>query len=378
LSSTTIDFLYLSEEDMIAAGVTDMAACVDVMQETFALLHSGDYRMAGPNGNSHGAGLSFPDDPPFPSMPRNGPDRRFLAMPAYLGGSFGTSGVKWYGSNTENRRKGLPRSILMFILNDTDTGMPLALMSANLLSAYRTGAVPGVGARFLARSGARVVGIVGPGVMARTSLAAFVAACPQVDTVKVKGRGRGSTEAFTAWVAEQFPQITTVTEAATIEEAVRDSDIVTYCTTGMRGDPSQYPTVVRDWVKPGAYLSMPSVCNIDEGMQKPDVRKVADNVKMYEAWARDAGYPAHKRNSLLGGKFMDMIHDGVMAREDLVDLGAVVAGEVPGRRGDDDIVILSVGGMPVEDVAWGTILYRNAVANGIGTKLNLWERPVLV
>jgi ornithine cyclodeaminase/alanine dehydrogenase-like protein (mu-crystallin family) len=311
-------------------------------------------------------------------MPRNGPDRRFLAMPAYLGGSFGTSGVKWYGSNAENRRKGLPRSILMFILNDTDTGMPLALMSANLLSAYRTGAVPGVGARFLARPGARVVGIVGPGVMARTSLAAFVAACPQVDTVKVKGRGRGSTEAFTAWVAEQFPQITTVTEAATIEEAVRDSDNVTYCTTGMRCDPSQYPTVVRACVKPGAYLSMPSVCNIDEGMQKPDVRKVADNVKMYEAWARDAGYPAHKRNSLLGGKFMDMIHDGVMAREDLVDLGAVVAGEVPGRRGDDDIVILSVGGMPVEDVAWGTILYRNAMANGIGTKLNLWERPVLV
>jgi len=377
LSSTTIDFLYLSEEDMIAAGVTDMAACVDAMQETFALLHSGDYRMAGPNGNSHGAALSFPDDPPFPSMPRNGPDRRFLAMPAYLGGSFGTSGVKWYGSNAENRRKGLPRSILMFMLNDTDTGMPLALMSANLLSAYRTGAVPGVGARFLARPGARVVGIVGPGVMARTSLAAFVTACPQIDTVKVKGRGRASTEAFTAWVAGQFPQITTVTEAATIEEAVRDSDIVTYCTTGMRGDPSQYPTVVRDWVKPGAYLSMPSVCNIDEGMQKPDVRKVADNVMMYEAWAKDAGYPAHKRNSLLGGKFMDMIHDGVMAREDLVDLSAVVAGEVTGRRGDDDIIILSVGGMPVEDVAWGTILYRNALAGGIGTRLNLWERPVL-
>jgi ornithine cyclodeaminase len=265
----------------------------------------------------------------------------------------------------------------MFMLTDTDTGMPLALMSANLLSAYRTGAVPGVGARFLARPGARVVGIVGPGVMARTSLAAFVAACPQIDTVRVKGRGRASIVAFTAWVAEQFPQITTVTEAATIEEAVRDCDIVTYCTTGMRGDPSRYPTVVRDWVKPGAYLSMPSVCNIDEGMQKPDVRKVADNVKMYEAWAMDAGYPAHKRNSLLGGKFMDMIHDGVMAREDLADLGAVVAGEAPGRRGDDDIVILSVGGMPVEDVAWGTIMYRNAVASGIGTKLNLWDRPVL-
>ncbi|HET9082733.1 MAG TPA: tyramine oxidase subunit B [Trebonia sp.] len=377
MSSTAIDFLYLSEEDMISAGVTNMAACIDAMQETFALLHRGDYRMAGPNGNSHGAGVSFPDEPPFPSMPKNAPDRRFLAMPAYLGGNFGTTGVKWYGSNVENRHKGLPRSILMFMLNDTETGMPLALMSANLLSAYRTGAVPGLGARFLARPGARVVGIVGPGVMARTSLAAFLAACPGIDTVKVKGRGRASTEAFTGWVTDEFPQITTVTEVGTIEEAVRGSDIVTFCTTGMKGDPGKYPTVVRDWVQPGAYLSMPGVCNIDEGMQKPDVRKVADNVKMYEAWARDAGYPAHKRVSLLGSKFMDLIRDGVMAREDLVDLGAVVAGETAGRRGDDDIVLLSVGGMPVEDVAWGTIVYRNALANGIGTKLNLWERPAL-
>jgi ornithine cyclodeaminase len=377
LSSTAIDFLYLSEEDMISAGVTDMAACIDAMQETFALLHRGDYRMAGPNGNAHGAGLNFPDDPPFPSMPKNAPDRRFLAMPAYLGGEFGTTGVKWYGSNSENRYKGLPRSILMLMLNDTDTGMPLALMSANLLSAYRTGAVPGLGARFLARPGARVVGIVGPGVMARTSLTAFVAACPGIDTVKVKGRGRASMEAFTAWVAAEFPQITTVAEADTIEKAVRGSDIVTFCTTGLKGDPSEYPTVARDWVKPGTYLSMPCACNIDEGMQKPDVRKVADNIKMYEAWARDAGYPTHNRISLLGSKFMDMVRDGAMPPEDLVDLGAVVAGAVPGRRSDDDIVMLAIGGMPVEDVAWGTVVYRNALAGGIGTKLNLWERPAL-
>jgi ornithine cyclodeaminase len=36
-----------------------------------------------------------------------------------------------------------------------------------------------------------------------------------------------------------------------------------------------------------------------------------------------------------------------------------------------------VGGLPVEDVAWGTIIYRNALANGIGTKLNLWDKPNL-
>jgi ornithine cyclodeaminase len=183
LSDTAIDFLYLSEPDMIAAGVTDMSACVDAMEQTFALLHRGDYRMSGSNHDSHGALINFPDESPFPTMPRNGADRRFMAMPAYLGGDFGTTGVKWYGSNLANQAKGLPRSILMFMLNDTDTGAPLALMSANLLSAYRTGAVPGVGARFLAQPDSRVVGIVGPGVIGRSSLAAFITACPKVDTV---------------------------------------------------------------------------------------------------------------------------------------------------------------------------------------------------
>ncbi|MFD6160990.1 tyramine oxidase subunit B [Nocardia sp. NPDC060256] len=376
MDTPSIDFLYLSEPDMIAAGVTDMPACVDAMQETFVLLHQGDYRMAGPNSDSHGAMITFPDDSPFPNMPANTAERRFMAMPAYLGGSFGTSGMKWYGSNIANRDKGLPRSILMFLLSDTDTGAPLALMSANLLSAYRTGAVPGVGARLLARRDARVVGIVGPGVMARTSLAAFVAACPELDTVKIKGRGQESIDAFVKWVAEEFPRLETMT-VGTVEDAVRDSDIVTFCTTGVPGDPASYPTVVRDWVRPGTFLSMPAPCNIDESMQAPDVRKVVDNVRLYEAWTEETGYPSHNTIPIIGCKFMDMIHDGAMRKDDLVDLGAIAAGAQVGRRDDDEIVLLSVGGMPVEDVAWGTVVYRNAVRRGIGTTLNLWQSPAL-
>ena len=188
-SSTKIDFIYLSEPDMVKAGVTDMPACVDTMEEMFKLLNSGDYRMAGENNNSHGSMILFPEESPHATMPKPTADRRLMAMPAYLGGDFGTSGVKWYGSNIANREIGLPRSILMFILTDTETSAPLALMSANLLSAYRTGAIPGVGARHLARKDSRVAGILGPGVMGKTSLSAFIAACPDIDTVKVKGRG---------------------------------------------------------------------------------------------------------------------------------------------------------------------------------------------
>ena len=69
--------------------------------------------------------MSFPEHPAFPNMPRNGPDRRFMAMVAYLGGRFNITGEKWYGSNKENLGKGLPRSILMCMLNDPDTGRPL-------------------------------------------------------------------------------------------------------------------------------------------------------------------------------------------------------------------------------------------------------------
>ncbi|MBB4105367.1 tyramine oxidase subunit B [Allorhizobium borbori] len=375
--NTRIDFIYLSEQDMIKAGVTDMPACVDTMEEMFGLLYHGDYRMAGANNDSHGAMVMFPENSPFPTMPKPTADRRFMAMPAYLGGRFCTAGVKWYGSNIANREKGLPRSILMFTLNDADTGAPLAHMSANLLSAYRTGAVPGVGARHLARKDSKVVGILGPGVMAKTSLSAFMATCPAIDTVKVKGRGQKSLDSFLSWIAETFPQITTVQVVDTIEAVVRDSDIVTYCNSGEVGDPSTYPIVKREWVKPGTFLSMPALCNIDEGMEKSDVRKVLDNTGLYEAWFDELPKPAHKYVPIIGVKFMDMIAEGKMSHDEIEDIGKIVAGDAPGRRNDEEIIIMSVGGMPVEDVAWGTVVYRNAVERGIGVKLNLWDVPVL-
>ncbi len=376
-TTARIDFIYLSEQDMIRAGVTDMLACVNTMEEMFGLLYSGDYRMAGPNNDSHGAMVIFPKDSPFPNMPKPTADRRMMAMPAYLGGNFCTAGVKWYGSNIANREKGLPRSILMFTLNDPDTGAPLAHMSANLLSAYRTGAIPGVGARHLARKDSKVVGLLGPGVMGKTTLAAFIAVCPLIDTLKIKGRGEKSLNDFLGWVKQTYPQITTINVVDSLEEVVRDSDLVTYCSSGETGDPSNYPIVKREWVKPGCFMAMPASCSLDEGMERADVRKVLDNTGLYEAWFDELPKPAHHCVPVIGVRFMDMIAEGTMQREELEDIGKIVAGHAQGRRNDDEIIIMSVGGMPVEDVAWGTVVYRNAIKQGIGVKLNLWETPEL-
>ena len=87
--------------------------------------------------------ITFPDPPPFPTMPLNTPDRRLMAMPAYLGGSFGTFGVKWYGSNVANRERGLPCSILMFMLGRRHRSTACADVGQPALG-LPTGAVPGV------------------------------------------------------------------------------------------------------------------------------------------------------------------------------------------------------------------------------------------
>ena len=69
MSYPEVDFLYLNEEDMVAAGVKDMAGCIDAMEEMFKLMKVGDYRMGGANGNSHGCMVMFPPSSPFPEMP---------------------------------------------------------------------------------------------------------------------------------------------------------------------------------------------------------------------------------------------------------------------------------------------------------------------
>lgn len=377
MPNTKIDFIYLSEPDMIKAGVTDMPGCVDAMEEMFVLLHKGDYRMAGPNSDSHGAMITFPDESPFPTMPKPTADRRLMAMPAYLGGDFQTCGVKWYGSNIANRERGLPRSILMFTLTDIETSAPLAYMSANLLSAYRTGAIPGVGARHLARKDSKIIGLLGPGVMGKTTVASFMAAYPELDTIKIKGRGKDSLDRFLSWVKQEYPQLVNVEVVDSVEEVVRGSDLVSYCNSGEVGDPSTYPMVKREWVKPGAFLAMPASCSLDDGMSDGSVRKVMDSIGLYEAWYDEVPKPAHHVIPLIGMRFMDMIADGLMKHEELEDLGAIIAGDTPARKSDEEIIILSVGGMPVEDVAWATKIYRNALESNIGVKLNLWDEPVL-
>lgn len=372
-----IDFLYLSEDDMIAAGVKDMKSCVEAMEEMFKLMKVGDYRMGGANGNSHGSMVMFPEKSPFPEMPVDGPDRRFMAMPAYLGGKFDMAGMKWYGSNAANKEKGLPRSILMLTLNDKDTGAPLAFMSANILSAYRTGAVPGVGFKYFAKQDAETIGIIGPGVMSKTALAAAVAVRPTLKNVKVKGRGKASLQKFVDHAKKEYPELN-IYAVDTIEEAVRDSDIVSVSTSSPTGDPSLYPYIAEEWIKPGAIIESTAALRFDDDFIINRARTVTDNIMLYEAWEEEMKPNAYNTIPIPAVHVEDLIAEGKMKPEQIDDLGDVLLGNIPVHRKEDEIVIYSVGGMPTEDVAWGSMVYRNALEKGIGTKLNLWDAPKMV
>ena len=283
VQSKKLRLLYLDEEDMIEAGVLDAAKCVDIMEETIGLLEDGDFIMGGPEHNSHGIMLEFPKKSNIKGFPVNdGADRRFIAMPAYLGGKFHVAGCKWYGSNGNNRRMGIPRSNLMFILNDVETGAPLAFMAANLLSSARTGAMPGLAAKLLAKKDSKILTMLGAGPIAKACFRAIMTNMTNIDTVKIKA---GSLKSKTAaqlkeYIEKYYKNIKKVIICETLEEAVRGSDIIS---ESVSVKPGQYPTYKKEWFKPGATLIATSFFDMDK-RELIGIRKVVDNWKMYEEY----------------------------------------------------------------------------------------------
>ena len=377
VESKKLRMLYLDEEDMIEAGVMDAAKCVDVMEETMGLLEDGDFIMGGPEHNSHGIMLEFPKKSDIDGFPINdGADRRFIAMPAYLGGKFHVAGCKWYGSNGNNRPMGIPRSNLMFALNDVETGAPLAYMSANLLSSMRTGAMPGLATKLLAREDSKVLTMLGAGPIAKACFRAIMTNAKKIDTVKIKA---GSLKSKTAAALKEFiethyKQVKEVIICETLEEAVRGSDIIS---ESVSVKPGQYPTYKKEWLKPGVTLIATSFFNMDK-KELVSIRKVVDNWKMYEEYGieDEEGYDENgmcKATGCMGEEFYYMVEDGLITRDSIDHLGEIIRGKKPGRKSDDEIIFVAIEGMPIEDVAWGSEIYRNAVDHGIGTQLKIWD-----
>lgn len=365
------EFLYMSEPDCIEAGVLDTKKCVNNAEEVFKLLAQGDYLMGGNNHNNHGMYIVFPETTPFPNMPVAGPDRRFVAMPAYLGGRFNICGQKWYGSNAANKKHGLPRSVLMVTLNDKDTGEPICYMSANLISAARTGAVPAVGARYLAKKDSEVLTCIGCGAIGKACLDAILGEMSQIKKVVCNNHSEARAIALAEHVKSTYG-IEAVVENS-LEAAVRQADVISVAAS--RTAPLH---ISREWVKPGCTIlaSGPLQCDEDLWM---DMDIVYDHIGLHHAYVEDAIMSGDKDkyySGVIGGPIYRLIDAGRKpALDDSLSIGKIIMGDQQGRTSDDQIICFVACGMAVFDLGLGWDLYHTALDKGIGQKLLLWESP---
>ena len=363
------EFLYLSESDTIAAGVLDAEKCIDNAEEVFTLLSQGDYLMGGSNHNSHGLGIVFPKETSFPNMPVAGSDRRFVAMPAYLGGRFDVCGNKWYGSNAENPKKGLPRSVLTVTLNDKDTGEPLSFMSANLLSAARTGAVPGVAARHLARKDSEVITVLGCGQINRSCLRSILTQLPNVKKVVCFDIFEAAAQKFLEWEKEELG-VDGVVELD-LEAALKDADVITVAASRLK------PLYVKDeWMKDGVTLLITGPMQTDDSYWI-NTKLIYDNVRLHEAYVQEAiesGDKAGYYKGVIGGPIYTLIDDGKMpSLEESASIGEVIMGSKPGRTDEKERITFVACGMATFDVGLGLSLIH-IWAMDSSTVID-WRRP---
>lgn len=337
----TPEFLYLSQEDVVAAGGTDMAAMVDVIERAFRVKAAGQVRMP------HKAMITWADEPGTEEL-----HGRIMAMPAYVGGDFDVAGLKWIPSVPSNpARNGLPRANALVLLTDRATGLPLAVMDGTVVSAMRTGAVTGVAVRHLAAAGATVACLLGAGVLAHTQLDALVRVLPGLREVRVYDPASERCRGFCDRAREATGIDVRPEESA--ERAVRGASVVVTAT--MAVEPSFEP----GWIDPGATVVLVSSLDGPLGLHAVTDLLVVDD------WEHESTHPGRYAQRLVAAG--RIAADGSEA----VELAAVVTGAHPGRTGARQRVVVSPVGLAMDDVAAAWHVLRGARERGLGTPLRL-------
>ncbi len=357
--SRSITLRFLSQETAIECGVTDMNACVETIADTFELHAHGRTLMGGDGSLTHGQILRWPENSSDPQMPSAGPDRRFAAMPAYVGGDVYKVGIKWYGSNINNPKEhGLPRSMHVITLNDPDTGKPVALLDGTLVSAMRTGAVAGVGAHQIAGNDAKTAAVIGTGVIGRTATMALDAALDNLESIEVYDLDLEKSAQFAEELTNELD--VTVQNTETAKAAVSDADVVVVAAAG-----SSPPILEAEWLDseatiiPLGNIDLPLSAIADDGVYVDDRSNIAEFVE-YTDWQ-------------ITEDIERTINEGRWSFEDFTELSSLIAENSTSPSSGRSLLLAY--GLPIEDVAWAATVYERALESGAGQELTLFEEP---
>ncbi len=300
---------------------------------------------------AHGRGLALVE-PRVHLMPENGGAGHFNVLRGHLPGAGvdGVSGVKVVGDFVANYARGLPSELGLLTLYDPGTGIPLSIMDATMITASRTGAMTAVGARYLARRDARILGHVGARGTAFWNVVLLDAGF-DLDEIRVTSRRPESREAF----AQELAKVTDtpVRVTATADEAFDGADILVEASRLTRPEPLLRTSLVR----PGAFVVPYGTISAVE----PDLLDVMDKV-VVDDWAES-------QSGRLGA-LRPHVDSGRLSADSLhAELGQIVAGLRPGRERPDERILLWHRGLAILDIAVGQLILEKAQRADIGTML---------
>jgi alanine dehydrogenase len=263
----------------------------------------------------------------------------------------GAAGVKVVGDFVDNYRHDLPSELGLLTLYDPSTGAPTAIVDAADLTSRSTGALTAVGAKYLARRDARVLGHIGSRGTAfwNVVLLDFLF---DFDEIRVTSRRRESRDEFGHALERELGKPIRV--VATAEEAAEGADIVVEATRLVEPEP-----VLRTaWIAEGA-LVVPygTVSAVELDLLDVMSKVVVDDWSQCKVGGRFGALTLHVERGLLSE---DTLHG---------ELADVVVGRKAGRERDDERILFWHRGLATCDVALGTLLLEHAVDRGIGTVL---------
>jgi ornithine cyclodeaminase/alanine dehydrogenase-like protein (mu-crystallin family) len=259
-------------------------------------------------------------------------------MPGYVPGvGLGAKLVTYFRHNHD---RGLPGHQALIALFDPDGGRPLALMDGTHITGMRTAGAAAVAAVALARPGSTTVAVVGTGVQGGEHLAAFGRAFPSASLL-VAGRTPEHARALAA-------AYTGVDVAESFETAVREADVICLCTD------SAEPVIARSWLAEGCHVS-----SVGSGLEVDAETVAAARVFVESRSAATQPFPAGSRE--LAG----------VDPTSVTEVGEVLLDTRPGRQSPEEITLYKSMGHASQDVVAADVVYRAALAAGVGATLSL-------
>jgi ornithine cyclodeaminase/alanine dehydrogenase-like protein (mu-crystallin family) len=264
-------------------------------------------------------------------------DHGFLADMAAADVELGYAGIKAYAAFQSGTR-------FVVLLFRADEAELVAVVEADRLGRLRTGAASGVAARYLARPGARTLGVIGCGRQAVTQILCIRAAVPTIERVVAFCR---TPERLAAFCAE-----TGAEAAETANEAAAQEIVVTVTT-------SRDPVLRGDWLHPGAL-----VCAVGANTRRA---RELDNVAIQRA--AFVCCDSIEQARIESGDLIEPVEHGTLDWLEVHELQEVVGGEVAGRQTDSDIVVFKSNGLAAWDVAAAAATLDRAFLAGKGKEL---------